>query len=237
MYNTSFYINKPISNNSFSYNKRWWRDLFVPRLISWTLDDLGIWKEVVFEECDKNWKIISFHWLENFIKTEIYWIPTYIFDNHNHAFFFWFKSLYEQKISTWATLVHIDEHSDLAEPSEYLKTNATLQDIFEYTNSVLNVWNYILPAINSWLVRKLIKVTWESELDNLMENIESEKNDIILNLDVDFFSPWMDYIDYWKKKKLIQETAKKSKLITIATSPFFIEQDRAIKVIKDIFKN
>lgn len=211
------------------------RNLYVPNIVNWIIGDLEIWNKIVFEECDDVWEIISFKWLKNFIKTDIAWVPTYIFDNHNHAFFFWNEAIIEWKIKAWATLVHIDEHSDLAEPSEYLEKNTSLEEVFLYTNSVLNVGNYIKPAINSWIINKLIKVTSEEELDNLLSEIEWEKNDIILNLDIDFFSPWMEYINYDKKKKLIQEVAAKSQLITIATSPFFINQKKAIEVIQDLF--
>ncbi|MDR0771974.1 MAG: hypothetical protein LBF15_02780 [Candidatus Peribacteria bacterium] len=58
---------------------------------------------------------------------------------------------------------------------------------------------------------------------------------IILNLDLDFFEPNLDYIDYDLKKKFILEVADKADLITVATSPFFINQELALKVFKDIF--
>jgi len=60
-------------------------------------------------------------------------------------------------------------------------------------------------------------------------------NDVILNLDLDFFQPNLNYINYNLKKKVIQNAAKKAKIITVATSPFFINQEYAIKVFKDIF--
>jgi hypothetical protein len=46
---------------------------------------------------------------------------------------------------------------------------------------------------------------------------------VILNLDLDFFSDEMEYIDYEKKKRIILDIAQKSKLITISSSPFFID--------------
>ncbi|MGB2110819.1 MAG: hypothetical protein ACPHY8_02690 [Patescibacteria group bacterium] len=60
---------------------------------------------------------------------------------------------------------------------------------------------------------------------------------IILNLDLDFFQPDLDFIDYDLKKKVVLDAAKKAKVITVATSPFFINQDLAIKVFKDIFED
>jgi hypothetical protein len=60
-------------------------------------------------------------------------------------------------------------------------------------------------------------------------------NDTILNLDLDFFQPDLDFIDYKLKKKVVLDAAKKANVITVATSPFFINQQLAIKVFKDIF--
>ena len=60
-------------------------------------------------------------------------------------------------------------------------------------------------------------------------------NNIILNLDLDFFEPELDFIDYDLKKKVILDMAEKADFITVATSPFFINQELAIKVFKDLF--
>jgi len=45
----------------------------------------------------------------------------------------------------------------------------------------------------------------------------------------------MDYIDYNLKVTKIREYINNTNVITIATSPFFINQNYAIKVLKDIF--
>jgi hypothetical protein len=46
----------------------------------------------------------------------------------------------------------------------------------------------------------------------------------ILNLDLDFFAPEMDFIDEEKKVRLIRNLLPKVKYVTIATSPYFIDQ-------------
>lgn len=233
-----FNITEPVWNNAFSYELREWRSIYVPAIINWTLDDLEVWEEIVFEECDENWNILSFNGLKKLVKTELFWIPTYIFDNHNHAFYFWSEAINNWVVESWTTLVHIDEHSDMREPELDLiisETRQNLQDIFNYTNYTLNVWNYIKPAIKAGFIEKVIQVQWEESLNWLLGEIKKEKNDIILNLDIDFFSPEMGYIDFGKSKRIILEVAKKSKLITIATSPFFINQKRAIEIIKNLF--
>ncbi|USN58290.1 MAG: hypothetical protein H6767_08520 [Candidatus Peribacteria bacterium] len=58
---------------------------------------------------------------------------------------------------------------------------------------------------------------------------------MVLNLDLDFFEPALDFIDYDLKKQVVLDIARKADLITVATSPFFIDQELALKVFRDIF--
>ena len=68
----------------------------------------------------------------------------------------------------------------------------------------------------------MIRIENEFELDRHMDYTPSENS--ILNLDLDFFAPEMDFIEAEKKIRCIKNLIKKVKCITIATSPFFIEQ-------------
>ena len=63
---------------------------------------------------------------------------------------------------------------------------------------------------------------------------ETQQN-IILDLDLDFFAPEMDYIDFTLAKEVILDIASKADLITICTSPFFVDQERALKFLREIF--
>ena len=63
----------------------------------------------------------------------------------------------------------------------------------------------------------------------------SEEESIILNLDLDFFAPELNYIEFSKKKACILRFARRAKYITVATSPFFIDQARAIVVFRELF--
>jgi hypothetical protein len=62
-----------------------------------------------------------------------------------------------------------------------------------------------------------------------------KKQSIILNLDLDFFEPELDYIDYELKKQVILDIAKNADLITVCTSPYFINQEMALEVFRDLF--
>ncbi len=238
MYKNSFYIEKKLWNNELSFDLRQNKKLFVPSLIEINnFLEISIWDEIVFEDYDFDGKLISAKWLKNFYK--FYWnnIEVYLFDNHNHAFYFWYLAKYNNLIKENNLLFHIDEHSDMRIPKEIIK-KSDLDDInkvFDYTNFLLNVWNYIVPAIENNLFSEVVQIRdTKSLLDYDFNKIYS--NDIVLNLDLDFFEPNLDFIDYDLKKKVILDIAKKSKIITIATSPFFIDQSLALNVFFDLFK-
>ncbi|EQH66323.1 hypothetical protein [Clostridioides difficile] len=51
---SGFYIEKPVGNNVFSYDKRENKSIYVPKLINGTLNDVRLGNEVVFNEVDEN---------------------------------------------------------------------------------------------------------------------------------------------------------------------------------------
>lgn len=238
MYKNPFYIEQAVWNNAFSFEKRQNKKLFVPSLIEiWDLSQIKLWNEIVFEDFDFDWNLISARWLKNFYKMKWKNKYIYLFDNHNHAFYFWYLARQEWIIWDNNILYHIDEHADTRIPEKNISKEDTkdISKVFEYTNFELNVWNYIIPAQKEGIIWEILQIRSESDLLNfdhkkLWENI-------ILNLDLDFFEPNLDYINYELKKKVILEIAEKVKIITVATSPFFIEQELALKVFKDIFQN
>jgi hypothetical protein len=63
-----------------------------------------------------------------------------------------------------------------------------------------------------------------------------KESNVILNLDLDFFQPDLDFIDYVLKKQVTLDAARKADVITVATSPFFIDQKLALDVFKDLFE-
>ncbi len=119
----------------------------------------------------------------------------------------------------------------MAKPVNTSKINLA-EEVYNYTNTELNVWNFILPAIDIWLVEECKIINSEYSLDE----INSYKWDwYILDLDLDFFSDNMEYINEEKKISTIRNLAKNASLITIATSPYFISQEKAISICKKIF--
>ena len=205
-----FYIGKPIGNNIFSYEDRENKKIYVPKLIEGTLDDVSVGEEIVFNEIDEDIEIKA-KGLKNMIIYKYQDKDVYIFDNHNHAFYFWIKSLKKGNFTKGCKLVHVDQHKDTREPENYNVDIDNIDDVFKYTNETLNVGSFIKHA--------------------LKHDILSE----VIDIDLDIFSKDMDYIPYDLKVSKIKDLIKKSKVITIASSPFFIEQDYAIKVLKELF--
>jgi hypothetical protein len=252
MYDSPFQISDPRSNNAFSFEKRTNPRLYVPNLIDGNLEEVTIGDQVVFEDFDEHGQLRSCKGLKHFVRMAhpTTGKPIVIVDNHNHAFYFWHEALAKGQIEKGATLVHIDQHKDMRKPDggpiedlmEDPLDGAWLKKIFDYTNSVLNVGNYIVPAIEDGLVGKVISITSEGKLnDNTIEGAQTfahlrDKPSLILNIDLDFWAPEMDYIDPTLKTQKTKEWMAIADFITIATSPFFIEQKRAIEVLKWLLK-
>jgi hypothetical protein len=223
-----FYIEKPIGNNIFSYEERENKKIYVPKLIEGNLDDVKIGDKIVFNEIDEE-KEIKAKGLKNMVKYNVDQKDVYIFDNHNHALYFWIKSLKKDKFTKGCKLVHVDQHKDMREPENYNVNMDSIEDVFTYTNEVLNVGNFIQPALKHNIFSEVIIIdsSYGFDLDI--------KEEYVLDIDLDIFSKDMDYIPYEIKIYKIQNLIKKAKVITIASSPFFIDQEYAIKVLKELF--
>ncbi len=236
---TWFYLDEAKGNNAFSFEQRKNKKLWVPKLIEAEIWDIELWDEVVFEDFGFDDQLSTNTGLKNFYKISWQGKDIYLFDNHNHAYYFWYLARNQNIIWDDNTLIHIDEHADTRDPGEYLikPDSQDLQKVFHYTNYVYNVWNYIIPAQNEGLISKIIQVRNTYNLEEYLDLRSTLGENIILNLDLDFFQPDLDFIDYDLKKKVVLDAASKAKIITVATSPFFINQDLAIKVFKDIFEN
>ena len=223
-----FYIEEPVGNNIFSYDERKNKKIFVPKLIEGNLDSVKVGEKIVFSEIDFD-KEINAIGLENMVNFNFKDKDIYIFDNHNHSFYFWIKSLKKGMFNKGWKLVHIDQHKDMREPEDYNVDVNNMDDVFRYTNYVLNVGNFIKPALHHDIFSEavIIDSTYGFDLD-----VDGE---IVLDIDLDIFSKDMEYISYDLRVNKIKEYIDRAKVITIASSPFFIEQDYAIKVLKELF--
>ncbi len=244
LYKKSFYITKNHGNNALSFEEKRIKKLFVPSLIEIkNLDEIQLGNEIVFSDFDFENTLIEAKWLKNFYHFEWQNKDVYLFDNHNHALYFWYLARSWWKIWNNNLLIHIDEHSDMRDPEIYLSNDEAkdLQKVFDYVNFTLNVGNYIVPAQKEGIVWEIFQVRNEANLQNYLEKyswewIKQIQSGVICNIDLDFFEPGLDFIDYNLKMEVIKDAMNKADVITFATSPFFIDQTLALKVFFDIFQ-
>jgi UPF0489 domain len=231
----------------------------VPPCTRWTVVQVQTWEHLAFIAEDEG-VLRRGRGLEHFIETSITGtrsyifgdslespikntpVPAAIFDNHNHALYFWARALSQGYIQKGATLVHIDMHSDLWTNPHRIDPNRVcdLEYMAAFTNLACNVGNYILPAQEVGLVGEMIRIEGEEQLRENLWYLKATRNDpqipnLILNLDLDIFAPELDDISFELKQSVILGYAARAQYITIATSPFFIDQERAIEYLNRLF--
>lgn len=250
MYKISTYITKELGNNAFSYNQRiaLWSagKLYIPSLIQGTVADLECGSEICFEEAEftesrssgiVDGKLVSCTGLKNFLQTTFHDTPVYIVDNHNHALAFWHihKTLNPQQpqASTF-NLIHIDQHSDIKPNENKIPIPGSwfpIPKVEDFVNEKTNVGNFIPAAITSWIINEVIQVRTDFSLDNLSTFNVSTFQPFILDIDIDF----REGKDITPAEiETIRTLMKHAEIVTIATSPYFIDQEKAIGIVQKI---
>jgi len=228
-----FHIEKAVGNNAFSYAQRQQKSIYVAPLLCGQVEKLAVGTDIVFSEIEDNVEnnclgLQRFHLLQTPEKT------IFIFDNHNHAFTFWVWAAKNSLFPIGGLLMHIDQHKDMRVPLEYLEskivTDLDLEEVLRYTNFSLNVGNFIQPALQLGLF---------SEVKMLVDSCDFKKelpDQFVLDVDIDIFANEMKYIDHDFKIQHIRSCMKLADFITIATSPFFMDQTEAIEIVKEILE-
>lgn len=242
-YQREFILKEPFGNNAFDYEKRSESHpepyIRIAPLLTYPTAEAALQKFQIgltpaFEIYDEE-KLRSMPGLINFLQfpEATSGRPVFVFDNHNHAFYFWHASAQELKITEPLLLIHIDQHKDARIPASLLPPTDA-QDtklLFEYTNFTLNVGNFIPPAIKTGLLSDAITIDSEASIKAFKQPTQP----FILDIDLDFFAPELDYIGNQYKLDLIRQLLPKAAMTTIATSPYFIDQDLAQKYLEAIF--
>lgn len=226
-----FFIEDARGNNQFSFEKRQNKKIYVASLKDGELSDVELGSEIVFSEIDEEELEHDSIGLKNYIKLKNYRCPVYIFDNHNHAYFFWFIELKRKTYDSQIQLIHIDQHKDMRSPEKEIELDTSIEQVFKYVNFDLNVGNFIVPALKNKMISEVIIIDSTEGF-----NRSEFPDEYVLDIDIDIFSKDMDYIDWNLKVNKIKALMKNAKMITIATSPYFIEWNRVKKALDDIFK-
>lgn len=228
MYERPFHLMERSGNNAFAWEARGPQPrLFVPARIKGGFQDVELGDEVVFEDLDEHGVLQSCRGLQHFVETTWRGVPTVIVDNHNHVFYFWYEALERGLLQPGATLIHVDQHKDMR-PAPEPYVHEGLESAINMANQVLNVGNYIRPAMEQGLIGEVQLVTGELALED-MSFLEHDNK--ILNIDLDYFAPELA-IDFDKARHFIERHLEGASLVTIASSPFFIEQGVAIEWLR-----
>lgn len=167
--------------------------------------------------------------------------------------------------------MHIDQHTDLATPQSLPKHKASaaadtkqkvfdpessdrregflffadIEEVGKYTNTVLTIADFIVPALATGLLSEALMVTganregvnsfiWQ---DNQLKKTINHKlktiHSVIVDLDLDYFSQGFDETETFST---VRYWLAKADIITIATSPLFIKQEKALEVLKSLQK-
>lgn len=226
-YFRGFYIETAAGNNAFSFEDRKNKKIFVPEIIEGDVSDLKVGKEIAFSEIIRG-KEINCSGLRQFVYRHRGGKRIFIFDNHNHAFFFWAYAIKQGWLRMGGNLVHVDQHKDTRDPDQFCDT-LDLNTAFYYAQNEINVGNFISPALRLNIFAEIIQV---------LNPLDFEKDipaPFTLDIDLDIFSSEMDYIPKELKIQKIRSYMEKTDLITIATSPFFMDQNEAIKILAELF--
>lgn len=198
------------------------------------------YEHFAFAEKNENWQIEYFHWLKNFLLIEKSdFPPIFIFDNHDHAPVFWYYCIKEFWLNI-PVLIHIDQHSDCWENKNHLELTwyqNELEKVFTFYNEKCNVGNFIPPSLESWIISNQTQIRSIVALQNLQ--IKKNQN-FILDIDLDFCLNWIDRKQIDKEsvkflKEKFDEIWKYASCITIATSPYFLDQNVAINILEKMF--
>ena len=277
------YLDKECGNNAFSYNKRKNKKIYIPPMkklpykVDEILNNLIQSDKTAFSEYDEILqKQYDIKGIENFIYCDDNDKKLYVFDNHNHSFYFIAGNVvrdarryakiseYEQVLIDFldeglsvkkSMMIHFDQHKDMRVPNytlskaiEKIKEDEYIYSLksrdfdydykilYDYTNYFLNVGNFIVPLLENKFIKDVVIVDSTYSMTKLKSDIDFY-DEIILDIDLDFFSPEMDYIDEDEKIELIKRSYEKAKIITICTSPYFIDFERAKKKLEKILKN
>lgn len=237
LYN-GFYLDEKCDNTRISNCKSFLRVAPIKKVNKYEnlkIDD----KHFAFAEKNQNWKIEYFHGLKNFLWIEkSNFSPVFIFDNHNHAITFRYNITYSKNVKN-VELIHIDQHSDCRENENHLILNRNkneLEKIFKFWNEKCNVGNFISPALESKIIMNQVQIRSTTALQNLKIN---KNQNYIFDIDLDFCLDWIDKntinqenVNLLKDK--FDEFWKYALWTTIATSPYFLNQELAIKIIEKL---
>ena len=209
-----FWLEYPHGNASFaSPGDR----LFVPPVMVGDAADIATGTETVFIDVREGLRCTG---LAKFVGGRTAsGIPVLVCDNHNFVLEAW-----QLLQASPPVLVHIDQHRDEAEcrcgPGGEIRQTRVC-DYIDYARRK----GWIQPAFLSFIQR--------SDLGQAAAIPAADK---ICNIDLDIFHPECTVLTLEEKAMLIRRAAAGASLITIATSPGYIDQERSCVIARLLWR-
>jgi len=101
------------------------------------------------------------------------------------------------------------------------------------TDIPLHVGNFLRYALESKHITEITQIRTEHSL--LGEDLYPKKGkDFILDIDLDFRDPKMGIMEYKKTIEITKSLISQAHFISIATSPYFLDQELAIRILHDL---
>lgn len=215
--------------------------------LKYSIQDLSIDTSRIAFSAD--WK--SYHWLKYFIELKtINNKPIYIIDNHNYALYFWYKYFIQNNLLQssdkilWnpPNLIHIDQHTDRKPNSNQFNplwlTGDYSAQILDFVQNKTNVWNFLPPLLKGEASETSggllpTKNYHEIRTEYSFKHFQALQSSYILDIDLDFFAPEM-WINFQKSIPKLQKLINNANLVTIATSPYFLDQNLAISMLNQL---
>ncbi len=226
-----YWLEGEVGNNAFTFQERASDPrLWIPPLKEGGLNQLALGDLPVFSELNEKWELERFSGFQHLLFFDWKGIPTYIFDNHNHAFAFRWRELFKWTIRKGLPLLHLDQHSDMQENAFQLQEE-NWEAVVHFANACCTVGNFIPPALDCGLVASVEQIRTEQKL----LCYEKPACDYLLDIDLDFWEEQMGIVNLEASFKKTKNLMQSAKMITIATSPYFLDQQKALDLIKLLF--
>ncbi len=191
--------------------------------------------EIVFAEVDTQGNVKTCTGLAYFyLLTQESIPPIWIMDNHHHAFYARVHA-YNQT-STPLTIVHIDAHADLSATSVLFDSTHKKDEtyLWHYTNEVCTIASFIQPLIDVHIVQECLQVRTAQKLSDIC--MSPPTISYILDIDLDFFALTTDSTELQIQLTHIRLLLANAYACTIATSPYFLGQQRAYELLIAIMR-
>lgn len=151
--------------------------------------------------------------------------PVYLFDNHNKMIYPMVELFHLQKKSL--NIVHIDAHPDDAIFLGSKKTTIPLADVQEYVQQT-RISDFFDALSETSIIDTVFPVVHSDSFEFFIPPEES----FVLSLDIDIFGLEGDFCSLEDKVRTIALAWSRADAICISTSPGFIDQEFAQKIIQ-----